>query len=188
MCLTSILPSWADVSAEILLLQFQDSFGEVLLVVPLCFVILGCWQMGIRMRWNAYFTACDLTQASNADWCPNLKCWDSLRLTILAALMVLSQISQWWILFGLRLSFCQQMLNFHSKKRKVFSSPDGGKKLENSIHLQEPTWIILLTPYSFQAHNCSCAGGRGPRSWVFECLELPVLLFIYHCKIVVRGF
>lgn len=76
--------------------------------------------------------------------------------------------------FGLRLSFCQQMLNFRYKKRKSFSLSGGEEKLENSMHLQKPTWVILLTSCSFQAHFCCCVCGNRPKSWVFKCLELPV--------------
>lgn len=39
--------------------------------------VILCWQTGIRMRWNKYFTACDLTRVSYPDQSPYLKGWDS---------------------------------------------------------------------------------------------------------------
>lgn len=107
----------ADVSAEMLSLWFQEAVGEHCLLSH-----YGLWcgdidRQGLGGDETRFFTACDLTQASHPAQCSHLECLDSLRYMLLAVLMVLSLVSQWWTLLRLRLGSCQQMLSFHSKNR-----------------------------------------------------------------------
>lgn len=107
----------ADVSAEMLSLWFQEAVGEHCLLSH-----YGLWcgdidRQGLGGDETHFFTACDLTQASHPAQCSHLECLDSLRYMLLAVLMVLSLVSQWWTLLRLRLGSCQQMLSFHSKNR-----------------------------------------------------------------------
>lgn len=76
--------------------------------------------------------------------------------------------------FWIKAQLLSANIKLSLQKKKSFSSSGGEEKLEDSIHLQEPTRVILLTSCSFQAHFCSCVCGNGPKSWVFKCLELPV--------------
>lgn len=149
--------------------------------------VILCWQTGIRMRWNRYFTACGLTQVSYPDQSPYLKCWNSEDF-IAVAIMVLSQILQWWILFRWRLSFCQQTLNFHFKQRELCSSSGGREKLKSSIPLQKPSCKYCAHILKFSSSFLFLCVWEGAWSCISECLELAVLLFMYHCKTVIWGF